>query len=225
MRRALALWGVAVFLVALLLGSPAAFWLGGLPWPPGWAPQSVSGTLWQGQAQHLGQLSALRWSLAPTLAGGRAELRGVALEQQWRLQLDGWPWAWTARLDTLGNGPQADTPVRLAGDWQGHIQLRGARATCLSSEGNLSVARLDLLAPWGMPLGAARVDLDCQTGIRLRASLLRPGAHRLGFEGDLLARHGTLSGDFEAQSELAALVRQFGLMAPAERQFARALDW
>ena len=225
MRRALTLWGVTVFVWVLLFGSPAAFWLGWLPWSQGWAPQGISGTLWQGQAQRLGQLSALRWSLAPTANGVKAELRGIVLEYQWHLLLNGWPWAWTARLEAPGHRPQAATALRMAGAWQGHLLLRGTGSRCLSSEGSLFAPRLDLLAPWGMPLGAARVSLDCRSRVKLQASLVQPGAHRLSFDGDLQARHGVLSGDFETESELAALVRQFGMMTPVERQFGRPLDW
>lgn len=225
MRGALTFWGVTVFVLVLLFGSPAAFWLGWLPWAQGWAPQGVSGTLWQGQAQRLGHLSTLRWSLAPSTNGIKAELRGVALEYQWHLQLKGWPWAWTARLGTPKQRPQGASVVHVAGAWQGHLLLRGAGTSCLSSEGSLTAPRLDLLSPWGMPLGAARVSLDCRASVTLQATLVQPGGHRLGFDGYLLGRHGVLSGDFETQSEIAALVRQFGLMTATQRQFSTALDW
>jgi general secretion pathway protein N len=225
MRRGLTLWGLAVFCVLVLLGSPAAFWVRGFSWPAGWAPQGVSGTLWQGQAQRMGQLSALSWSLSPSLDGVLGEWRGVALEHQWQLRLKGWPWAWNARLEALGHVPQAATAVRVAGNWQGHVQVHGAGAHCVNSEGELFAPRLALLAPWGMPLGAARLSLDCQASVRLKASLLQPGMHQLGFDGDLPARRAALSGDFEEASELAALLRQFGLLQSTQRHFAKTLDW
>lgn len=223
MKRWAILWAVAVFSGALLLGAPVSFWARWINWPDGWQPQALSGSLWQGQAAQLGPLGPVNWQL--TLVGPRAEVRAGALQRQWHLQIEGWPWQWQARLEDAGSLVTPEQPFSLEGDWQGHIEVSGRGRRCLSSKGSLRALQLDLLSPWAMPLGQAELRLACQAQTHLLARLEHPDQHQLALDTNLEGRTTELSGRVEKTSELSGLLRQFGLLGQDQQTLQSRLDW
>ncbi|TLX61341.1 hypothetical protein DN824_01045 [Stutzerimonas nosocomialis] len=224
MRPALLVWALAVFVLVALAGAPAAFWSRWIPWPEGWAPQAVSGTLWRGQAERLGALAPLRWRVR--LADGPAlEVSAGALQRDWHAVVRGWPWAWQATLEDGGPGPASGELVRLEGAWQGSVLVRGQGRRCVAAEGGLHAPRLVLIAPWGMPLGRGDLELDCTGPPRLNARLERAGHHRFALTALRDARRSDLAGSVEPGSELAALLRQFGLIDAGQQRFETSMSW
>ncbi|OEC33828.1 general secretion pathway protein N [Pseudomonas cuatrocienegasensis] len=223
MKRWAILWAVAVFSGALLLGAPVSFWARWVNWPDGWQPQALSGSLWQGQAAQLGPLGPVSWQLA--LVGPRAEVRAGALQRQWHLQIEGWPWQWQARLKDAGSLVTPEQPFSLEGDWQGHIEVSGRGRRCLSSTGSLRATQLDLLAPWTMPLGQAELTLDCQDHTHLLARLERAGQHQIAVDVQLAARTTEIDGRVASNSQLSGLLRQIGVLEQGQQAFQTRFTW
>lgn len=223
MKRWLAVWALIVFVIIVALGSPAAFWARWVDWPDGLQPQSISGTLWNGQAQQIGPLGPVSWQLK--LAGPGADVQVGALQRRWLVTLQGWPWQWQASLRDGGSTTTPEQPIRLEGQWDGQIDISGRGQACLSSSGSLTAPQLDLLAPWAMPLGQGELRLDCSESPRLHARLKQPGQHRFELEADLSARTTALSGTAAKAPELGGLLRQFSLLGQGQDTFQTRFNW
>jgi len=222
-KRWLVAWGLIAFAVVVLLGSPAAFWARLVDWPNGWRPQSVSGTLWDGRAQQIGPLGPVSWQLG--LAGPVADVQIGALQRRWLVTLRGWPWQWQASLRDDGSTATSEQQVQLEGEWGGQVDIRGRGQECTSSSGSLTAARLDLLAPWAMPLGKGELRIDCSGSPRLHARLEQAGQHRFVLVANLSARTTELEGTATNASEFAGLLRQFGLLGPGQEAFQARFGW
>ncbi|EWC43373.1 hypothetical protein [Stutzerimonas stutzeri] len=223
MRGFLLFWAVLVFALALLLGSPAAFWLARVDWPEGWEPQAVSGSLWRGRMGSIGQFGPVTWEVSLWRPGIDA-LAGFQ-QRGWAASVRGWPWAWQASLQEQGPLNGQPPLILVDGEWQGRLDVEGQWRRCESSTGQLQVPELRLVSPWVMLLGQGRVRLDCSEGARMLASLAREGEHHFEAEADLLARRTHLSGRIEGGAELAVLLRQFGLLGPGQQRFETTANW
>lgn len=223
MNRWLVVWALIVLIIIVLLGSPAAFWARWVDWPDDWQPQSISGTLWNGQTQQIGPLGPVSWQLK--LAGPGADVQVGALQRHWLVALRGWPWKWQASLQDGGSTATPEQPVRLEGQWEGRIDISGRGQACESSVGSLVAPQLDLLSPWAMPLGHGEISLDCAESPRLHARLEQPGQHRFDLRADLTARTTELSGTAAKASELGGLLRQFGLLGQGQESFQTRFVW
>ncbi len=219
MSRRAWLWALLVFALTLLVELPARWLLAPLPVPLA----GISGSIWQGQAERLGDLGPLRWQWQPWRA--RAQASAGYQGQRWQLQLAGWPWAWRASLQPTADPQTLATGYRLAGQWQGLIEIKGSGARCLSSEGSVQAPELALLAPWQLELGQARLALDCSTGWKVAGQLSLAGQHQAELAADLLARQARLTGRVEPGAALQPLLVSGQWLAPGGNQVARSIRW
>ncbi|SDH80116.1 general secretion pathway protein N [Pseudomonas flavescens] len=219
MTRRAWLWGLLVFALTLLVELPARWLLAPLPVPLA----GISGSIWQGQAERLGDLGPLRWDWQPwrLMAQGSAGYQG----QRWQLQVSGWPWRWHASLQPASDPHTLATGYRLAGQWQGMIELTGSGARCLSADGHLQADGLALLAPWQLDLGQARLALDCRAGWKLAGQLSLAGQHHAELAADLLARQARLTGRVEPGAALRPVLVSAQWLAPGVTEVARSIRW
>ncbi|HCV41762.1 MAG TPA: general secretion pathway protein GspN, partial [Pseudomonas sp.] len=141
MSRRVLLWCGLVFTLSLLVELPAAWVTRGV----GLSALDVSGSVWQGQAQQLGPVGPLRWTLQPWRMQANAQIGFQG--QAWQVRAEGWPWRW--QLEAAALTPQATALLdyRLAGQWQGALRMQGSGRQCRSSEGRVSVTDLALSEP------------------------------------------------------------------------------
>lgn len=190
MRARVLLWPALVCAVTLLVELPAG-WL-----VPG---RAVSGSLWHGQAEQVGDVGPLSWQWRPWRL--QAEVRLAYQGQAWLARLSGWPWRWRAEVEALEAAPSVPVAYRLAGQWQGHVRVNGVWRQCDDSEGRLQVSDLALVTPWSLSLGQGWLEMRCAGDWRLQGALALQGQHQLDLDADLLARRARL--DFEVQPEAA----------------------
>lgn len=219
MTRLRWLWALLVFVMTLLVELPARWLLAPLPVPLA----GISGSIWQGQVERLGDLGPLRWNWQPWRLSAQASAGYQG--QRWRLQVSGWPWAWHASLQPASDPHTFATGYRLAGQWQGSIELQGRGTRCLSANGNLQGEGLALLAPWQLDLGQARVTLDCRAGWKLAGQLSLAGQHQADLAADLLARQARLTGRVEPGAALQPVLVSAQWLAPGSSEVARSIRW
>ncbi|KAB0550862.1 type II secretion system protein N [Pseudomonas argentinensis] len=219
MSRRAWLWALLVFALTMLVELPARWLLAPLPVPLA----GISGSIWQGQAERLGDLGPLRWAWQPWRA--RAQASAGYQGQRWQLQISGWPWRWHAALQPTSDPHTLATDYRLAGQWQGRIVLSGSAARCRSAEGQLQVDGLALQSPWQLELGQARLALDCSTRWKLAGQLSLAGQHHADLAADLFARQARLTGRVEPGAALQPLLVSAQWLAPGGTQVARTIRW
>lgn len=219
MSRKAAAWVLLVFAVTLLVEPPASWVARGLGLPM----QDARGSLWQGHAQQLGPVGPLRWSVAPWRMQATAQLGFQG--QAWQLRAEGWPWRW--RLEAAAMGPQATVAAdyRLAGQWQGAVQLSGVGRRCLTSEGRVTVSDLALSEPWSLGLGQCWLEMDCRSGWRLRGKLAQQGQHQLAVDADLPGRRAQLVFELQPEAALTPLLRGAQWLGPQALAGQRDLRW
>jgi len=212
-------WLVLVFALTLLMELPADWLARGLGVPV----RDVSGSLWQGQAQQLGPLGPLRWSVQPWRLQANAQLGFQG--QAWQLRAEGWPWRW--RLEATAMGPQmtAATGYRLAGQWQGTVRVQGAGRQCRTSEGRVTVTDLALSEPWSLGLGQGWLAMDCHSGWHLRGQLVQQGQHQLGVDADLAGRRAQVVFELQPEAALTPLLRGAQWLGPQALAGQRELRW
>ena len=212
-------WVLLVFGLTLLVELPASWVARGLGLPM----QDARGSLWQGQAQRLGPVGPLRWSVQPwrLQATAQAGFQG----QGWQLRAEGWPWRW--RLEAAAMGPQATVAAdyRLAGQWQGTVRMHGAGRQCQGSEGRIAVADLALSEPWLLGLGQGWVEMDCRNGWRLRGQLTQQGQHQLAMDADLPGRRVQLVFELQPDAALTPLLRGAQWLGPQALAGQRNWHW
>ncbi|MGE8384594.1 MAG: hypothetical protein ACN6PL_13100, partial [Pseudomonas putida] len=102
-------WILLVFGLTVLVELPAAWVARGAGLPV----REASGSLWQGQAQQLGPVGPLRWSVQPWRLQATAQLGFQG--QAWQLRAEGWPWRWRLEATAMGAQATVATDYRLAG--------------------------------------------------------------------------------------------------------------
>lgn len=219
MKRRGWLWALLVFTVTLLAELPARWVLAPLSVPLA----GISGSLWHGHAERLGDLGPLHWQWQPWRL--RAQASAGYQGQRWQLEVAGWPWAWQASLQPVSDPHTRVTGYRLAGQWQGRIVLTGNAARCRSAEGHVQVDGLALQAPWQLELGQARLALECSSGWKLAGQLSLAGEHQADLAADLLARQARLTGRVEPGAALQPLLVSAQWLAPGGTQVARNIRW
>lgn len=217
-RRGL-LWCGLVFTLTLLVEFPAAWVMRSAGLPAG----DVSGSVWQGQAQQLGPVGPLHWTLQPWRMQANAQIGFQG--QAWKVRAEGWPWRW--RLEAAALAPQATvlTDYRLAGQWQGALRMQGSWRQCRSSEGRVSVTDLALSEPWSLGLGQGWVEMDCRAGWRLRGKLVQQGQHELKLEADLERRRAQVMFNLQNVSALTPLLRGAQWLGPQAMAGQREVRW
>jgi general secretion pathway protein N len=219
MTRRRWLWALLVFAITPLVELPARWALAPLPVPLA----GISGSLWHGQAERLGDLGPLHWRWQPWQL--RAQASAGYQGQRWQLQVSGWPWAWRASLQPADDPQTLVTGYRLAGRWQGTIELKGTGSRCLSADGHLQADGLALLAPWQLDLGQARLALDCRAGWKLAGQLSLAGQHQADLAADLLTRQARLTGRVEPGAALQPVLVSAQWLAPGSSEVARSIRW
>ncbi|MFF7063235.1 hypothetical protein [Pseudomonas sp. NPDC008258] len=217
-RKAVA-WVLLVFGLTLLVELPAGWVARGFDLPM----QAARGSLWQGQAQQLGPVGPLRWSVQPWRMQATAQLGFQG--QAWQLRAEGWPWRW--RIEAAAMEPQATvaTDYRLAGLWQGVVRMQGEGRQCLGSQGRVTVTDLALSAPWSLGLGQGWLEMDCRSGWRLRGQLAQQGQHQLSVDADLPARRAQVAFELQPESTLTPLLRGAQWLGPQALAGQRDLRW
>ncbi|MCC9005352.1 general secretion pathway protein GspN [Pseudomonas putida] len=212
-------WVLLVFGLTLLVELPAAWVARGAGVPL----RDASGSLWQGQAQQLGPVGPLRWSVQPWRLQATAQLGFQG--QAWQLRAEGWPWRW--RLEATAMGAQATmaTDYRLAGLWQGAVRMQGAGRQCLGSEGRVTVSDLALSEPWSLGLGQGWLEMDCRSGWRLRGQLAQQGQHELFVGADLPARRAQVVFELQPEAALVPFLRGAQWLGPQALAGQRDLRW
>lgn len=212
-------WVLLVFGLTLLIELPASWLTRGLGWPV----TGVSGTVWQGQAERMGPVGPIDWHWRPWRLQAQA-LVGVQ-GQGWALDVRGWPWDWQARVTAQQARASAPSEYRLAGQWQGAIQLTGHGRRCSAAQGRITVTDLALTAPWSLGLGKGELEMDCRQGWRLLGRLDLAGQHQASVNADLLARQAQLQVRVEESAAITPLLRSTQLLAPGGRELQRRLGW
>lgn len=197
MTRRGAAWLCLVFCLTVLAELPAS-WLG-LP------AQGVVGSLWQGQASQWGAVGPLRWELQPWRM--QAHIAFSFQGQGWQARISGWPWRWQGSLATLGGQSSTAQGYRLAGHWQGALQVQGAGRVCQAASGRITVNDLALAEPWSLGLGQGAIEMTCQGGWRLTGNLGLAGQHALALDADLLARRARLNIEVQPDAALTPVLR------------------
>ncbi|PYB72633.1 general secretion pathway protein GspN [Pseudomonas sp. LB-090624] len=217
-RRGMA-WSVLVFVLTLLVELPAD-WVArafGLP------ARDVIGSLWQGQAQQLGPVGPLRWTLQPWRLQANAQLGFQG--QAWQLRAEGWPWRWRLEASAVGAQATVLTDYRLAGQWQGTLRVQGAGRECRSSEGRVTVTDLALSKPWSLGLGQGWLEMDCHSGWRLRGQLVQQGQHQLALDADLPGNRAQVAFALQPEAALTPLLRGVQWLGPQALSGQRDLRW
>ncbi|MNP24890.1 Bacterial type II secretion system protein N [compost metagenome] len=212
-------WVLLVFGLTLLVELPAAWVAHGAGVPV----RDVSGSLWQGQAQQLGPVGPLRWSVQPWRLQATAQLGFQG--QAWQLRAEGWPWRWRLEATAMGAQATVATDYRLAGLWQGAVRMQGAGRQCLGSEGRFTVSDLALSEPWSLGLGHGWLEMDCRSGWRLRGQLAQQGQHELFVDADLPGRRAQVGFELQPEAALTPLLRGAQWLGPQALAGQRDLRW
>lgn len=212
-------WVLLVFGLTLLVEFPAAWVARGAGLPV----RDASGSLWQGQAQQLGPVGPLRWSVQPWRLQATAQLGFQG--QAWQLRAEGWPWRWRLEATPMGAQATVVTDYRLAGLWQGAVRMQGAGRQCLGSEGRVTVSDLALSEPWSLGLGQGWLEMDCRSGWRLRGQLAQQGQHQLAVEADLPSRRAQVVFELQPEAALVPLLRGAQWLGPQALSGQRDLRW
>ncbi|MFJ4157323.1 type II secretion system protein N [Pseudomonas sp. NPDC089752] len=213
------LWIGLVFCLTLLIELPAAWVVrvAGLPL------HDVSGSLWRGQARQAGPAGPVQWTVRPWRLQADAQLGFQG--QGWQVRVEGWPWRWRLEALTLGAQATAQTDYRLAGQWQGRLQLQGAGRQCRTSEGRFTVNDLALSQPWSLGLGQGWLEMDCRTGWRLHGLVVQPGQHQLSVDADLVERRAQVAFELQPDAELIPVLRGAQWLSPQAKAGNRSLHW
>ncbi|CAK9890992.1 MULTISPECIES: type II secretion system protein N [Pseudomonas] len=206
-----------VFFLSLLAGLPANWLLAPV------AAEGVCGTVWQGQAQRLGQAGPVAWHWQPWRLQAQVELGFQG--QSWQLKVAGWPWNWHAAVEPVQRTLTMPASYRLTGEWTGRIEVQGSGRQCRTSRGEIAGGNLALVAPWSVPLGAGRVRVDCSSGLHLLAHLQLQGQHRFELDADLRQRRGRLQGAVEPSATLAPVLLSAQWLKPDDSRLSRTLKW
>ncbi|NNA67790.1 general secretion pathway protein GspN [Pseudomonas gessardii] len=217
MSRALILWGVLVFSLTVLLELPAAFVARQLPWPTGWQPSGVAGSLWAGRAARVGALGPVAWKIRPWAA----QINLGFQQRIWELSVHGWPWNWQAQLAPRAVSAWPAPMFVLDGRWEGRLQVDGAGMSCLRAEGQLLGHDLAVLSPWLVNLGDTRIALQCRDGLRLLADVQRPGEHH--FKVEAASQRLQVDGQVEPGAAVTPLLVQARWLQPAAQRFSKVL--
>ncbi|MBA1203698.1 general secretion pathway protein GspN [Pseudomonas capeferrum] len=212
-------WVLLVFCLTLLIQLPASWVAHGL----GWAATGISGTVWRGQARHIGSIGPIEWDWRPWRL--QAQTRVGVQGQAWALDVRGWPWAWHARITPWQAPDGAPAEHRLVGQWQGVIQLAGQGRRCSAAQGRIAVVDLALAAPWSLTLGQGVIEMDCRQGWRLLGRLDLAGQHQASVDADLLARQARLRVSVEESAAITPLLRSAQWLAPGGRELQRGVEW
>jgi general secretion pathway protein N len=212
-------WCLLVFGLTVAMELPAAWVLRGVGLPV----HEATGSVWQGQAQQVGPLGPLRWTLQPWRLQANAQVGFQG--QAWQLHAEGWPWRWRLEVAAMGAEATAPADYRLAGQWQGVLRLQGVGRQCLASDGRVTVADLALSEPWSMGLGQGWVEMDCRSGWRLRGQVVQEGQHRVDMEADLAARRSQVVFELQQDAALVPLLRGVQWMGAQELSGQRSLRW
>ncbi|WP_327439824.1 type II secretion system protein N [Pseudomonas donghuensis] len=210
-------WFSLVFSLTVLAGLPARWLLAPV------AAEGVSGSLWQGQAQRLGQVGPVAWHWQPWRLRAQVELGFQG--QSWQVKVAGWPWNWTAAVEPLQRTLAMPLSYRLTGEWSGRIDVQGSGRQCRVSQGEIAGHNLALVAPWSVPLGATRVRVDCSVGMHLLAHLQLQGQHQFELDADLRQRRGRLQGAVEPGATLAPVLLSAQWLKPDDSRLSRRLKW
>lgn len=210
-------WVVLVFVVSVLVELPASWVVRAFGLPM----RDASGSLWQGQARQLGSVGPLHWTVQPWRLQANAQLGFQG--QAWQLRAEGWPWRWRLTASAAGAQVTAPTDYRLAGQWQGVLRIQGAGRRCRASEGRMTVTDLALTEPWSLGLGQGWLEMDCQSGWRLRGQLVQEGQHQLAVDADLLVRRAQVVFELQPEAELTPLLRGVQWLGP--QTLAGQRDW
>ncbi|MEN5036206.1 hypothetical protein [Pseudomonas sp. TWI929] len=219
MSRRGVVWVVLVFVLTLLVELPASWVLRAFGLPA----RDVRGSFWHGQAQQLGPVGPLRWTLQPWRLQADAQL-GLQ-GQAWQLRAEGWPWRWRVEASAVGAQATVATDYRLAGQWQGVLRIQGAGRQCRASEGRITVTDLALSEPWSLGLGQGWLEMACHSGWRLRGQLAQQGQHQLAVDADLLARRAQVVFELQSEAELTPLLRGAQWLGPQALAGQRELRW
>ncbi|TWH71451.1 type II secretion system protein N (GspN) [Azomonas agilis] len=212
-----------VFLGHLIPNSPAHFWLECFTWPKDWQPVGVTGRLVQGRIEQLGWLGPVTWDT--NLWPPRLSMEAGLQQQNWQVQLEGWPWQWQARVWPTHKQPTPQTAVHLEGDWHGQVQIQGQGLVCQSASGQIQGQWLQLVSPWSMPLGQAQISLLCAKEPQLKLSVQQPESHQLNMEAYPYAQRSHWQGQLASGSEWVPILRQLGWLGADEHRFERNLSW
>ncbi len=221
MTRKLWILGASVFILTLLLNLPAAAVARLINWPPGWQPQTVSGTLWDGRVERIGMIGPLAWKLQPWF--GMGLLEGGFQQQAWALALNGWPWAWRAELIPGAPLVAPASGYALDGQWQGSVHVQGRGSRCTAGGGELLGQDMALLSPWMMVLGNARLTVECRDSLQLLVDVRREGEHRFEGRMDPFAQRAQISGEVRPEASVTPLLIQSGMLKAGESRFERTL--
>ncbi|MGG5291146.1 hypothetical protein [Pseudomonas shirazensis] len=214
MRARVLLWPALVCAVTLLVELPAG-WL-----VPG---RVVSGSLWHGQAEQVGDVGPLSWQWRPWRL--QAEVRLAYQGQAWLARLSGLPWRWRAEVEALEAAPSVPVAYRLPGQWQGHVRVNGVWRQCAGSEGRLQVSDLALVTPWSLGLGQGWLEMRCAGDWRLQGALALQGQHQLNLDADLLARRARLGFEVQPEAALTPLLRGAQWLGPQAVKGERLVRW
>lgn len=212
-------WVVLVFVLTLLVELPASWVMRAFGLPA----RDVSGSLWQGEAQQLGPVGPLRWTLQPWRLQADAQLGFQG--QAWQLRAAGWPWRWRLEASAVAAQATVLTDYRLAGQWRGALRMQGAGRQCRVSEGRVTVADLALSEPWSLGLGQGWLEMDCRSGWHLRGQLAQQGQHQLAVDADLPARRAQVLFQLQPEAELTPLLRGAQWLGPQALAGQRDLRW
>ncbi|ROL74581.1 type II secretion system protein N [Pseudomonas vranovensis] len=210
-------WFVLVFVLSLSAALPANWLLAPV------AAEGVSGSLWQGQAQRLGQVGPVAWHWQPWRLQAQVELGFQG--QSWQVQVAGWPWNWRAAVVPMQPTLTTPSSYRLTGEWNGRIDVQGSGRQCRGSQGEISVDGLAMDAPWLVPLGAGQVRIDCSAGMHLLARLQLQGQHQAELDADLLARRAKLQGEMTPGTALYPVLLAAGWLKADATGISRTLKW
>ncbi|NMX66956.1 type II secretion system protein N [Pseudomonas sp. WS 5111] len=217
MSRAVILWAIVVFSLTVLLELPAAFVARQLPWPTGWQPSGVVGSLWTGRAARVGALAPVDWNIRPWAA--QVNLRFA--QRIWELSIHGWPWNWQAQLAPRAVSALPPPMFVLDGRWDGRLQVNGAGAGCRNTDGELLGHDLALLSPWLVKLGNTRIELQCRDGLRLLADLQLAAEHHFKIQVD--SQRVQVDGQIEPGAAVTPLLVQARWLQPAAQSFSKVL--
>ncbi|SPO53403.1 Type II secretion pathway protein GspN [Pseudomonas sp. JV551A1] len=212
-------WVVLVFVVSVLVELPANWVVRAFGLPM----RDASGSLWQGQAQQLGPVGPLHWTVQPWRLQVNAQLGFQG--QAWQLRAEGWPWRWQLEARAIGAQVTVATDYRLAGQWQGALRVQGAGQQCRASEGRVTVTDLALSQPWSLGLGQGWLEMDCRNGWHLRGQLAQQGQHQLAVDADLPARRAQVVVELQPEAALTPLLRGVQWLGPQALAGQRDLRW
>lgn len=210
-------WAVVVFAVTVLLELPATFVARQVPWPAGWQPSGVSGSVWTGRAERIGALAPVQWHVRPWQARFQLGFQ----QRLWGLSIHGWPWNWQAQLAPRAVSAMPAPMFVLDGRWEGQLQVNGSGASCRHTEGELLGHDLAVLSPWLVNLGNTRIQLQCRDGLRLLADLQLAAEHRFKVEAD--SQRLQVDGQVEPGAAVTPLLVQARWLQPAAQSFSKVL--